>query len=220
MAELKKFSLSFKVSCWTARHMLSHSYMVLQLNKPIPDDLVPILAKDEEKQKQIREKATKDANSTQARTIGTNSVLNPTPNATRPVVVQPTTAKPSPDSRKAAAAAPLAATKAIPAPTKAPASAKPSSEAVKGGKGSINMVIQAIPAFKGTKPRASANATPTNGNGSGSSAVTPRAEAPPTSPTSAARLNVNASSFRPNPKANAFSPVTILGSSFPRSHTN
>src|ERR1700735_3872757 len=144
----------------------SSSYMAPQLNKPIPDDLVPILAKDEEKQKQIRGKATKDANSTQARTIG-NTVLNPTPNATRPVVAQPATAKPGPDGRKATAA-PSGATKAVPAPVKVPTSAKPLSDTAKGGKGSINMVIQPIPAFKGNKPRAPASANPTNVNGSGS----------------------------------------------------
>ncbi|KIM84875.1 hypothetical protein PILCRDRAFT_779165 [Piloderma croceum F 1598] len=188
MAELKKFSLTFK------------------LNKPIPDDLVPILAKDEEKQKQIRDKASKDASSTQARTIGINSVLNPTPNATRLVVAHPATAKAAPDGRKAPAAA-SGVPKATLAPAKAPVTVKPSPDNAKGGKGSINMFIQAIPAFKGTKPRTSANATSANGNSSGSPSVTPRTEAP-TSPTSAARLNVNASSFRPNPKANAFSPVT------------
>ena len=40
-----------------------------QLNKPIPDDLVTILAKDEEKQKAIKEKSKEDAISVQARVI-------------------------------------------------------------------------------------------------------------------------------------------------------
>jgi hypothetical protein len=188
MAELKKFSQNFK------------------LNKPIPDDLVPILAKDEEKQKQIKEKATKDASSTQARTIGTNSILNPTPNATRPVVAQPATARQVPVK---AAAAPTSAPKAAVPSAKAPASAKPSTDATKqSGKPSVNMFIQAIPPFKGSKPRPTASATTPNGaNGtsqstSASSSATPRTEVP-TSPTAAARLNVNASSFRPNPKVSS-----------------
>jgi len=57
MAELVKFSKDFK------------------LNKPIPEDLVPILAKDQEKQRAIKEKASKDAASSQARAIGAS---NPT----------------------------------------------------------------------------------------------------------------------------------------------
>ncbi|KAG1719146.1 hypothetical protein EDB19DRAFT_1787389 [Suillus lakei] len=64
-AELLKFSQTFK------------------LNKPIPDDLVPILAKDEEKQRQIREKASQDAASTSARAIGITATLNPSPSASR-----------------------------------------------------------------------------------------------------------------------------------------
>lgn len=182
----------------------------MQLNKPIPDDLVPILAKDEEKQKQIREKATKDASSTHARTIGVNSVLNPTPNNNRPVVAQSSSAKPVVGSGKAVVAAQPGTAKAAPpaakpaAPVKPPVveASKPSS-----GKGSINMVIQAIPPFKGSKPQGRPSPSiVANGNSQSSSSTnTPM----PTSPTAAARLNVNASSFRPNPKANAFSPVII-----------
>lgn len=163
------------------------------------------MAKDEDKQKQIREKATKDATSSQARTIGVNSVLNPTPNAPRPVVpnnlakakqqvyTSDRSAKPTP---------PLASTKAPPntsannTPTKDPSKAS--------GKQSVNMFIQAIPPFKGSKPQSSG----VNGAkqpASASPSIT--RDAPPNSPTTAARLNVNASSFRPNPKANAFSPV-------------
>src|ERR1700761_4710364 len=42
----------------------------IQLNKPIPDDLVPILAKDEDKQRVIKEKSQEDAHSSNARAIG------------------------------------------------------------------------------------------------------------------------------------------------------
>ena len=187
-----------------------------QLNKPIPDDLVSILAKDEQKQKQIREKASKDASSVSARTIGVNSVLNPTPgNPPRNVVTQPVTGKGA-----SKPTAPAVASK--PAAAKTTAGTKPSSDPKATGKGGINMVIQPIPPFKGKITRSPKAAPSASGasHTSGSSSSTPQVDAVPTSPTAAARLNVNASSFRPNPKANAFSPVTILGSSFPRSHTN
>ncbi|KAJ3486449.1 hypothetical protein NLI96_g4251 [Meripilus lineatus] len=62
MAELVKFSKSFK------------------LKQPIPDDLVPILAKDEEKQRQIKERSTKDAESSHARSIGPLNTLTATNN--------------------------------------------------------------------------------------------------------------------------------------------
>ncbi|KAG8961563.1 hypothetical protein FRC00_011864 [Tulasnella sp. 408] len=52
LSELIEFSKSFK------------------LKQTIPDDLVPILAKDEDKQKAIVEKAAKDAEDRKARTIG------------------------------------------------------------------------------------------------------------------------------------------------------
>ena len=79
---------------------------MLQLNKPIPDDLVPILAKDEEKQKQIREKSTKDAESAQARTIGPSNL----------------TATGTPTIQASATSARLGGT---PAATKAPTSGSP-----------------------------------------------------------------------------------------------
>ncbi|KAM6495307.1 hypothetical protein JOM56_009930 [Amanita muscaria] len=58
ISELVKFGQSFK------------------LNKPIPEDLVTILAKDEEKQCAIRDKATQDAQSSGARSIGAPSQAN------------------------------------------------------------------------------------------------------------------------------------------------
>lgn len=184
MAELVKFSQSFK------------------LNKPIPDDLVPILAKDEEKQRAIREKATKDAASAQARTIG---VATPA-NAARGIQVA--AAKISGPQRPAVAPAAKTATNAIASAPKVAATAtttKPADGVVK----KPTMVIQAIPPFKGPKSRQAttiqangANAAPSsssNGNGNGNAGNMSPA-------TAANRLNVNASSFRPNAKANAFTP--------------
>ncbi|KAF7966549.1 hypothetical protein HWV62_37896 [Athelia sp. TMB] len=208
MAELKKFSQDFK------------------LKEPIPDDLVPILAKDEEKQKQIRDKATKDASTSGARTIGINSVLHPTPNNNRPVIVTtqqkpPSKAVADKELAKSTATKPAGAMRKggmelapIPSYRKQVTGAEATATAAKltasdatktSAKPAISMSIQAIPPFRGSKATlANGGASNGNANGSGSSSATPM----PTSPTTAARLNVNASSFRPNPKASAFSPVT------------
>ncbi|KZT73682.1 hypothetical protein DAEQUDRAFT_721755 [Daedalea quercina L-15889] len=163
LAELVKFGQSFK------------------LNKPIPEDLVPILAKDEEKQRQIKEKSTKDAESTQARSISTSATLTVSPSASRALASPNTSANPPSSAKPPAATAKGAA-----------ATAKPA--ASKEAKGRISMVIQAIPPFKGK--RAGAAPTP---------AAAPTGQRPgvasPLSPTAANRLNVNASSFRPTVKS-------------------
>ncbi|KAF9223412.1 hypothetical protein BS17DRAFT_754452 [Gyrodon lividus] len=181
-AELLKFSQTFK------------------LNKPIPDDLVPILAKDEEKQRQIRQRASQDAASATARTIGAAGTLNPSPSASRMPQV-PISAKLAPDVARKPPPVVTDPTKAL-APT--PSTSTANTPAVKSSepgkanaKSSLSMYIQPIPPFKGSKTRSPAPQT----NGSSSTAAVP------TSPTSTAnRLNANASSFRPNPKANAFTP--------------
>lgn len=198
----------------------------------MPDDLVPILAKDEEKQRAIREKANKDAASTQARAIGATTPAN----ASRGTQVA--AAKITVDASRTRALAPTAKTAA---PTAAPtqstalaqktaATAKPAiaSAPVKNpsGKPTINMVIQAIPPFKGAgaKPRQASGPTPgaappapangkvtVNTPAPSASSSNNTANVAPMSPATAAnRLNVNASSFRPNPKANAFTPVTLM----------
>ncbi|KAJ7931503.1 hypothetical protein B0H13DRAFT_1958504 [Mycena leptocephala] len=198
MADLVKFSQSFK------------------LNKPIPDDLVPILAKDEEKQRAIKEKSTKDAASAQARNIGASSSPSTAPGAPRGG--PPLAAKISPDSgRKPSAPASSAKTAAPPvakgtaAKPAAPAAAPPRISAT--GKPGISMVIQSIPPFKGPKARQSSQPTtattgarPPNMTTSVTTSVlasgSAAAPAPPVSPNTAAnnRLNVGAPSFKPNPK--------------------
>ncbi|KAF8638303.1 hypothetical protein AX17_002323 [Amanita inopinata Kibby_2008] len=192
ISELVKFGQSFK------------------LNKPIPEDLVPILAKDEEKQRAIREKANEDAQSTQARSIGVPSLAS----ATRGV---PSNVKPE-ASRKLAAASSAAKNPNIGVAQvssgviqKAGVSAKVSGAAETGAKKpTISMYIQPIPPFKGGKVRqqsiAGAATSTTSGSGAASGA-NGSAINPPASP-STARLNANASSFRPNPKASAFTPGT------------
>lgn len=181
-AELIKFSQSFK------------------LNKPIPDDLVPILAKDEGKQRQIREKASQDATSTSARAIGSLAALNASSSASRmpqvsgKVVAEPIRKPtlPANMSTKPSATSPPAVSSTTSTPV-----AKPAEPSKANGKPNISMFIQAIPPFKGNKTRSPAPQT----NGTALNANIP------TSPTTTAnRLNANASSFRPNVKANAFTP--------------
>jgi hypothetical protein len=167
----------------------------LQLNKPIPEDLVTILAKDEDKQKQIREKASRDAASAAARSIGmTHSSSTPLP---RPVPASPPAqAKPKP-------AAPPAAAK--PAPVN-PAPKKD------GQPARIPMVIQKIPPFNATKTK--------GGNASTGATATPDKEketkggkekgGSPTPSDPATKLNVNASPFKLKPNAPSFKPVVSL----------
>jgi hypothetical protein len=147
-----------------------------QLKKPIPDDLVPILAKDEDKQRLIREKTTQDASSDSARAIGqTSSTVSPSPS----VRVQPPASTKSPAN---APAVKMTGTVSAPKAT----TTKGADAPVKRS----SLFIQAIPPFKGRKT------TPA-----------PPSNDAPTSPTTG-RLNVNASSFKPNPKAVAFTPVS------------
>ncbi|KAI6013459.1 hypothetical protein BKA83DRAFT_4361812 [Pisolithus microcarpus] len=172
-AELIKFSQTFK------------------LNKPIPDDLVSILAKDEEKQRLIREKASHDAGSVTARAIGTPATLSTSSSASRmPQVPAKVVAE---AARKAASPAnvPTKPAPSTPAATSAKLPALKPAEAGKTNGKVAGMYIQPIPPFKGSKARSPAP----QANGSASNTAVP------TSPTSAAnRLNANASSFRPNPK--------------------
>jgi hypothetical protein len=161
---------------------------------------VPILAKDEEKQRAIREKANIDAQSSQARSIGAPSPAN----ATRGV---PPNVKPDASRKLAAVAKTPTAGVTQGSSTIAP---KTAMSAKAGGateagtkKPTINMFIQAIPPFRGNKPKSTSSTT----NGAQTTASTNGSVTnTPASPT-AARLNANASSFRPNPKASAFTPV-------------
>ncbi|EKM58280.1 uncharacterized protein PHACADRAFT_252488 [Phanerochaete carnosa HHB-10118-sp] len=191
MADLVKFGQTFK------------------LKKPIPEDLVPILAKDEEKQRQIREKSTQDAESAQARTIGpSNLTVTGTPN----IQASATSARigGTPVAAKVSTSGspqPGAGSKTPPALVKASSSTSPPGKDGAGGK-RISMFIQSIPPFKGKRPSATpassgpapgVNGTqpPTTRTNSSHNAIAPT----PLSPTAANRLNVNASSFRPTPKS-------------------
>jgi len=228
----------------------------------MPDDLVPILAKDEERQRQIKEKAEKDASSGLARAIGPSTPATASrglPVAGAKVVERKPVsqalvgkggaagatsvsgAAPVPvgaSAQKTLSAANAAASSSSSGATMG-AAVKPAVKSVPAVPSStgkkISMVIQTIPPFKGAKAKhsasastSSASATPqaSGANGTpvvntpvtasktgiraGGVTISPAAAAPsPISPNTAAanRLNINASSFRPNPKANAFNPV-------------
>lgn len=182
LSDLVNFSKSFK------------------LNKPIPEDLVPILAKDEGKQKAIKEKSTRDAEDARARAIGVSSTL--TAPGARPVAAG---SKGGADTARAAAVKSSGTSGTGNTMHKtATVPSKPGEQAKK-----ISMVIQPIPPFKGrrstTTPAApvpqQAGAASVIANGA------PKPAASPLSPTAQNRLNVNASSFRPNVNVKPFSPV-------------
>jgi len=207
---------------------------LFKLNKPIPEDLVPILAKDEDKQKAIREKASRDAASNQARVIGASTpatasrgVLPPgkhTEATRKPIAQLPASKTASNVSNLAALAqAPPASASVqkiatITAPSSSSTTPGLSTKAAEPGVPSasskkINMVIQVIPPFKGSKkqgapapgaaPTTAAAKPPAPGaNGHGPSAS--NASAAPISPIAANRLNVNAPSFRSKVRCDIF----------------
>ncbi|KAI9461642.1 hypothetical protein BJY52DRAFT_1117025 [Lactarius psammicola] len=191
MADLLKFSQSFK------------------LNKPIPDDLVKILAKDEEKQRAIIEKSSKDATSAQARSIGATAALSATPTTNPPI--------PTPSSRVATSTSgnvsgtSSSSSKLVSSPsvvsTKTPITAP-----TKGAR--ISMVIQPIPPFKGKKsqtasqPSNAATQVTTKASGSGTNSQSTKSAESTKLDVAVNKLNVNATSFRPNPKALAFTPAS------------
>jgi hypothetical protein len=229
VAELKKFSQSFKVRILTMSSLfrvdVDEDTVFYQLNKPVPEDLVPILAKDEEKQKQIREKSTQDAQASNARTIGisaSGSTASATPGKPLAAVKSNEPAKKALISTASAVSklpANLVSSKssaAVALASSASNAANASSTAANGaGKletsktvPRISMVIQPIPPFKGPKKQGSTTES-ANRSGTGSTAQQQQQQQQPMSPTTAQRLNVNASSFRPNPKAVAFTPVSV-----------
>lgn len=186
MAELVKFSQSFK------------------LNKPIPDDLVPILAKDEDKQKAIREKAEKDAASVQARAIGasTPSIASrgvlaggkPAGKPNAPMAPSKTITGNLSQTSSSSAVPKVANTNAAASSsTAASAAATKSNELVLATK-KVSMVIQTIPPFKGAK--AAKPTPPATAQSASNGAVSPAVAA-----AAANRLNVNAPSFKVKPGA-------------------
>lgn len=178
------------------------------MNKPIPDDLVKILAKDEDKQRAIIDKSTKDAVSAQARAIGATAALsvapavNQPPLATANRVITSTSGNVSGTSSTSSklVSSPSVVAAKVPTPT-----ANKSSR--------INMVIPPIPPFKGKKsqpasqPSNTTAQSTTKPSGSGASAQSAKAADAAKADGVPNKLNVNATPYRPNPKAPAFTPV-------------
>ncbi|KAI9512104.1 hypothetical protein F5148DRAFT_1273963 [Russula earlei] len=191
MAELLKFSKSFK------------------LNKPIPEDLLTILAKDEEKQRAIVEKSNKDATSAQARVIGATAALSATPAANPPTPVTANRVQASTSGNVSSTSATSSKLVSSPSVVSAKTSATGTTKS-----GRINMVIQPIPPFKGkksqlaTQPPNSAAPVTTKSSGTGTGAQPTKNAGNLKSDGAANKLNVNATSFRPNPKAVAFTPAS------------
>jgi hypothetical protein len=178
------------------------------LNKPIPDDLVKILAKDEEKQRAIIEKSTRDAVSAQARAIGATAALSAAPATNQP---NPATAnRVTPSTSGNVSGASSTSSKLVSSPSVV---ATKASITAANKSGRINMVIPPIPPFKGKKSQATpqpSNATAqvtTKPTGSGTIAQPAKAAEAGKADGAANKLNVNATPYRPNPKALTFTPV-------------
>jgi len=153
-----------------------------------------ILAKDEDKQKQIREKASRDAASTAARTIGmTHSASAP--------ITRPTPASPAAPAK----AKPLAsAANAKPVAT----AAAPSGAKKDGQPARIPMLIQKIPPFNPSKAKggtaAAAQDKDKEKKDEKEKSVSPApADAAP-------KLNPSATSFKLKPNAPTFKPVVSI----------
>ena len=187
---------------------------------------MPILAKDEDKQRAIREKSTQDAASAQARTIGATSPANAargTQVAAAKISAEPRRPVLTPAAKTTTNS--VAPSQAAAVPKLAATTTKPTSASDVSFKKPV-MFIQPIPPFKGKTSRpAGVPATQVNGmstssngaaSGSASNQAANKAAAAAAAAAQAAshnRLNVNASSFKPNARASAFTPVCpIFGS--------
>lgn len=161
----------------------------------MPEDLVTILSKDEEKQKAIREKSKKDAESAKARSIG--STTN-TPVAQRP--------PPSQQSKQVLAGKPNAQIPVKPT-AQVIASSSTSSKLAGAKKNSANMSIPEIPPFRGAGAKAAKSPPPAPSvtvNGAPLKVIPTHAQLQAEAKAkaealaqAAAKLNANASSFRP-----------------------
>jgi hypothetical protein len=169
---------------------------------------VKILAKDEEKQRAIIEKSAKDAASTQARSIGVTAALSATPAANPSTPTATSRVVPSTSGNVLGAGS--TSSKLVSSPSVVATKTPPSATAKNGR---VSMVIQPIPPFKGkksqqaTQPSNSSTQATTKSSGSGPGAQSSKNAEAAKADSAANKLNVNATSFRPNPKALAFTPV-------------
>ncbi len=197
------------MKCLILSISLEHSS--LQLSRPVPEDLVPILAKDEQKQQEIIQKSIRDAEDRKARAIGT--AIPPPSGALPSGGSQVGLATSTPANKAANRSSGIAQ---IPpfkgGPSKSGEVAKPTSAAPSTTRSTVAqpkrplvaMHIPAIPPFDPSKSKAkSSNPAETS-----STSVNGSVAAPSPSTTPGSKLNVNATSFRPNPNASAFKPVS------------
>ena len=169
-----------------------------------------IIAKNEDKQRAIIEKSTKDAASAQARAIGATAALSATPTVVTNPSTVPIANRVVPSTSGNVLGASTTSSKLVSSPSTV-VTKTPSTAASKNGR--IGMVIQPIPPFKGRKPQPTTQPS----NNATQAAAKPSAPGPGVQSTknaeaakadvAANKLNVNATSFRPNPKALAFTPV-------------
>ncbi|KAF8309923.1 hypothetical protein DL93DRAFT_2214946 [Clavulina sp. PMI_390] len=171
LADLLKFSQEFK------------------LNRPIPEDLVPILAKDESKQKELMEKSAREAQSSKARAIGSNaSTVTMKAAGLTPTI---TSATATPATNKAALGASSSSSNALasvgitntttmtrpqgPVAAASPAAAKLAVKAAAAASGAPTapatgapwkkLSIQAIPPFKGKRSSTTDSTTTVTSSG-------------------------------------------------------
>lgn len=155
------------------------------------------------------EKSTKDAASAQARAIGATAALSATPIVTNPPTV-PIANRVVPSTSGNISGTGTTSSKLVSSPSIV-ATKTPPTAASKNGR--VNMVIQPIPPFKGkksqstTQPSNNATQTATKPSGSGPGVQSTKNAEAAKADVAANKLNVNATSFRPNPKAVAFTPV-------------
>jgi hypothetical protein len=193
--DLKKFSLNFK------------------LNTPVPQDLVPILAKDENKQQQIVDKALKAVQELKATPPKATATMADPKSVPRPTNVKPDHAQQSPS----AAADRQSNQRSRPAQNQYASASMPRghnpnlNQGQRPNQGLLSSRLQlnqqqhkqqGAMAYNGVpQPIPSQEARPPVGpSASSSSAGTP------TSNNAAMRFNVRAHEFRPNPAANTFQP--------------
>ncbi|KZP00605.1 hypothetical protein CALVIDRAFT_595384 [Calocera viscosa TUFC12733] len=177
IADLIRFSSSFK------------------LNKEVPEDLVNIMTKDEEKKRTILEKSKQDARANGARAIGPAPSMNTSASTRYGLGVA-----------QAANAVKSPAANAIPPSSSASAAPSTGSKPVKLAE---KYAISDIPPFNPGKAKVAVviKHGPNSGTATPGKATPAAGSTPSTSPSNDFKLNINASSFRPNVNAPSFKPI-------------
>ncbi|KAH4119711.1 hypothetical protein HBI40_052700 [Parastagonospora nodorum] len=195
--DLKKFALNFKLST------------------PVPSDLVPILAKDENKQQAIVERALKQAQETKTTPPKTASTLADPKTAVKPAAPKPDSTHASPsatvDRQQNQRARPAQPPYASASMRERPQQQQNFNQAPPRGQGLLSTRLQlnhqqhkqqgGVPYNNVPQPipPQDLRMPPTGPSQTSSGVQTPNSNA-------AIRFNVRASEFKPNPSANTFQP--------------